>query len=102
MKVLLLVVAVVVMACSPRPVTKPPAFNVVCLSQGDTLFVSDSVYVYKPPQINWGTDYGWRFAIRVSYWRGAYSRRERETLLEAVGTGEIVEVTGDCVVRRIR
>ena len=52
MKLLWLLV-VLAMACSPRPATKLPAFNVVCLSQGDTLFASDSVFAYTSPEQKW-------------------------------------------------
>ena len=95
-------VLVAVMACSAKPVTRPPTFNVVCLSQGDTLFASDSVYSYEPPQTNWGTDYGWRFAVNVTYWKGKYRKRERLRGVFTVARGEIIQVTGDCVVRRNR
>ena len=66
----ILLVAVMTVACSPELVTKPPAFNVVCLSGGDTLFASDSVYTVEPPQSRWGKpgDNEWRGRINPKNW----------------------------------
>ena len=98
----LCVVALLLVACSPRPVTKPPPFNVLCLSQGDTLFASDSVYTYMMPQTGWGPDHPWLFATRVTHWKPGHTRRQRETATGAVANGEIVAISGNCVLRRNR
>ena len=95
MKLLWLLV-VLAMACSPRPATKLPAFNVVCLSQGDTLFASDSVFAYTSPEQKWGVgDHEWLFATNVTHWRPGSARGS-----VAAAIGEIIQVSGDCVVRR--
>lgn len=96
--------ALFLVACSPRPVTRPPPFNVLCLSQGDTLFASDSVYAYSTPQDGWtaGGDHPWLFAVRVSHWKAGWNRRDRERFISSVAHGEVVTITGDCVVRRNR
>lgn len=82
--------------CSPTPVTKPPAFNVMCLSRGDTLFASDSVFAYSSPEQKWGVgDHEWLFAINVSHWRVGPARNSISSAI-----GEIIQVSGDCVVKR--
>lgn len=79
---LFLVVAIVGCSTSSQPDIRKPGHKVLCLSQGDTLFVSDSVRRYWVPSnasLLSGPANPWVFQL---------------------ANNEIVRVTGNCVVRR--